>query len=160
MLLGEILKAATPYWPLILVGAVAIWLLNNKYGSGLNKYPGPALAQYTNLWRFFDALARTPERTHIRLHREHGDIVRLGPNVLSFADPKAVKTIYGLNKGFVKVGRTSCGRTPMCQSRTIKTNEACSPTFIRSKMPFPRVIGFNPSFPRRTRITMHDIAAA
>ncbi|KAI9659075.1 MAG: hypothetical protein M1821_002035 [Bathelium mastoideum] len=102
MLIGELLRVLIPYWPFVLVGAAAAWLLNNKYGSGLNRYPGPALAHFTNWWRFFDALARSPERTHIRLHREHGDIVRLGPNVLSFADPKAVKTIYGLNKGFVK----------------------------------------------------------
>jgi len=40
--------------------------------------------------------------THIALHRKHGDVVRLGPNVLSFADPQAIKIIYGLNKGLVK----------------------------------------------------------
>ena len=28
--------------------------------------------------------------------------MRLGPNVLSFADPRAIKIIYGLNKGMVK----------------------------------------------------------
>lgn len=50
-----------------------------------------------------DVYRRRPEVTHISLHRKHGDIVRLGPNALSFADPKALKAIYGLNKGFVKV---------------------------------------------------------
>ncbi|RYO73661.1 hypothetical protein DL764_010439 [Monosporascus ibericus] len=39
----------------------------------------------------------------LRLHAKYGDVVRLGPNTLSFADPKALKSIYGLNKGFVKV---------------------------------------------------------
>ena len=102
MLIDE-LRLVAPYWPFVLVAVTFAWLLKNKYGAGLNRYPGPILAGYTNWWRFFDALARSPERTHIRLHRTHGDIVRLGPRVLSFADPKAVKTIYGLNKGFVKV---------------------------------------------------------
>ena len=37
------------------------------------------------------------------MHKEKGDIVRLGPNALSFADPKALKDIYGLKKGFTKV---------------------------------------------------------
>jgi hypothetical protein len=46
---------------------------------------------------------RRPELEHIRLHEKHGEVVRLGPNCLSFSDPKALKTIYGLNKGFVKV---------------------------------------------------------
>ncbi|KAL9092982.1 MAG: hypothetical protein Q9165_004120 [Trypethelium subeluteriae] len=102
MLIDELFRVLLRYWSFTIVGGTAAWLLWNKYGRGLNKYPGPPLAHYTNWWRFFDALNRTPELTHIRLHREHGDVVRLGPNVLSFADPKAVKTIYGLNKGFIK----------------------------------------------------------
>ena len=48
-------------------------------------------------------LGRKHEWTTLKLHREHGDIVRLGPNMLSFGDPKALKVIYGLNKGFIKV---------------------------------------------------------
>jgi hypothetical protein len=46
---------------------------------------------------------RMSELTHIALHRKHGDIVRPGPNTLSFSNPNAMKSIYGLNKGFVKV---------------------------------------------------------
>ncbi|KAK7750744.1 hypothetical protein SLS62_007295 [Diatrype stigma] len=51
------------------------------------------------LW---DVYGQRPELTHQRLHAKYGDVVRLGPNTLSFADPKALKTIYGLNKGFLK----------------------------------------------------------
>ncbi|KAI9692727.1 MAG: hypothetical protein M1820_009432 [Bogoriella megaspora] len=102
MLLNEILPLLRTFWPLVAVGSIVVWLLRNKFHNGLNKYPGAPLAAYTNWWRFLDALNRSPERTHIKLHRQYGDIVRLGPNVLSFGDPKAVKTIYGLNKGFVK----------------------------------------------------------
>ncbi|KAL9612278.1 MAG: hypothetical protein Q9167_003101 [Letrouitia subvulpina] len=79
-----------------------LYLLNNRFKNGLQKYPGPFLASLTDWWRFFDVLGRRPDITQIRLHKKHGDIVRLGPNVLSFADPGALKTIYGLNKGFVK----------------------------------------------------------
>lgn len=82
---------------------LVLYLLNNRFKSGLQKYPGPFLASLTDWWRFFDVLGRRPDITQLRLHRKHGDIVRLGPNVLSFADPRALKTIYGLNKGFVKV---------------------------------------------------------
>ena len=80
-----------------------VYLLSNYFNRGLNKYPGPFIASLTNWWRFFDVYGRRPDITHIRLHRQLGDVVRLGPNVLSFADPKALKTIYGLNKGFTKV---------------------------------------------------------
>ena len=102
MLIAELLPLLYTYWPVFLIGALTAHLLRNKFHNGLNKYPGPVLAGYTNWWRFFDTLSRKAEETHIKLHKSHGDIVRLGPNVLSFADPKAIKIIYGLNKGMTK----------------------------------------------------------
>lgn len=102
MLASELLPFASSYWPLLLVLLVAFHLLRNKYHNGLNKYKGPVLAKYTNWWRFFETLGRRAEKTHIELHVKFGDIVRLGPNVLSFADPRAIKTIYGLNKKMTK----------------------------------------------------------
>jgi len=102
MLADEILPLIKAYWPAIVVAVIAYKLLSNKYHNGLNKYPGHPLAGYTNWWRFFDVLGRHAEDTHIALHRKHGDIVRLGPNVLSIADPRAIKIIYGLNKGMTK----------------------------------------------------------
>lgn len=103
MLLNEVIPVLVQYWPFVLVSLITGYLLNNKFWKGLNKYPGHWLAGYTNWWRFYDVLGRKHERTIIRLHREHGDIVRLGPNVLSFGDPRTIKIIYGLNKGMVKV---------------------------------------------------------
>lgn len=104
MLVAEIKPILLAYWPLILVGAFAAHILHNKFYKGLNKYPGQPIAAYTNWWRFFDVAGRRAQYTHQDLHKKYGDIVRLGPNVLSFADPKAIKTIYGLNKGMTKVG--------------------------------------------------------
>ncbi|ROV90201.1 hypothetical protein VSDG_08773 [Cytospora chrysosperma] len=98
----EILHAVLQHWLPVLVTVVAIWLLRNRYHNGLNKYPGPFMASLTDWWRFVDVWNRRPEQTHIKLHEKHGDVVRLGPNTLSFADPAALKAIYGLNKGYVK----------------------------------------------------------
>lgn len=91
------------YWFPILVAAVLARLVRNRYHNGMNKYPGPFLASLTDWWRLWDVYCQRPELTHQRLHAKYGDVVRLGPNMLSFADPKALKAIYGLNKGFVKV---------------------------------------------------------
>ncbi|KAF2738694.1 pisatin demethylase [Polyplosphaeria fusca] len=102
MLLNEVLPLLVRYWPLVLVSGVIAHLVSNKYWKGLNKFPGHWLAAYTNWWRFWNVWGRQHEWTIIQLHREHGDVVRLGPNVLSFADPKAIKIIYGLNKGMTK----------------------------------------------------------
>jgi hypothetical protein len=102
MLLAELLPLLRVYWPVLLSLSLIAYLLCNKFHHGLQKYPGPFLAAYTNWWRFFENLSRQTEQTYIKLHRRYGDIVRVGPNVLSFADPCAIKIIYGLNKGFVK----------------------------------------------------------
>lgn len=103
MIVNEILPLLVRYWPLVLATTTLAFLLNNKYWKGLNKYPGPRLAAYTNWWRVLDVYTRNHHWKIIALHRKYGDIVRIGPNVLSFADPKAIKVIYGLNKGFTKV---------------------------------------------------------
>lgn len=80
-----------------------LYLALNYFYNSLNIFPGPFWAHLTDVWRYIDVKGRRPELTHIALHRKYGDIVRLGPRTLSFADPKATKVIYGLNKGFTKV---------------------------------------------------------
>jgi len=102
MLAAGILSLVYSYWPVLLVVWTVTHVLRNKYHQGLHKYPGPALGAYTNWWRYYDVLARRAEKTHVNLHARYGDVVRLGPNVLSFADPRAIKTIYGLNKKMSK----------------------------------------------------------
>jgi hypothetical protein len=77
-------------------------LLANKYGNSLNQVPGPALAAFTDFWRFFNVCKRRPELTHIALHEKYGNIVRLGPRTVSISDPAVVQTIYGPNSGYTK----------------------------------------------------------
>jgi hypothetical protein len=103
MVAESFLTVLLEYWPAALAFACVAYLLKNYFNRGLNKYPGPFLASLTDWWRFVDVYKRRPEVTHLKLHAKHGDVVRLGPNSLSFADPKALKSIYGLNKGYVKV---------------------------------------------------------
>ena len=103
MMIEEILTSLLRHWPTAILILTITYLAKNRYHNGLQKYPGPVLASLTDWWRFFDVLGRRPDITHINLHKKHGDIVRYGPNALSFANPQALKTIYGLNKGFVKV---------------------------------------------------------
>ncbi|CCF41908.1 cytochrome P450 [Colletotrichum higginsianum] len=97
-----IVETVAQHWLSIGLLLVVTWLVKNHYNNGLNKHSGPFLASLTDWWRFFDVKGCRPEVTHRKLHEQYGDVVRLGPNTLSFADPAALKTIYGLNKGFVK----------------------------------------------------------
>lgn len=103
-MLDSVLAEAIHRWPVVFLILFVAYLASNYFNHGLNKYPGHVLAHFTDWWRYFDVRGRRPDITHLALHRKHGDVVRLGPNDLSFADPKALKVIYGLNKGFIKVG--------------------------------------------------------
>jgi len=103
MIFDSLISFLSQHWLIILPFLLVLYLLKNYLNHGLHKYPGPALASLTDWWRFFDVLGRRPDLTQIKLHQRHGDVVRLGPNVLAFANPSALKTIYGLNKGFTKV---------------------------------------------------------
>jgi hypothetical protein len=98
-----LLTVLSENWPAVLGISFLAYLLSNYFNRGLNAYPGPFLASITDWWRFWIVYKRRPEVEHIRLHEKHGHVVRLGPNDLSFSDPRALKSIYGLNKGFVKV---------------------------------------------------------
>ncbi|KAL4897271.1 cytochrome P450 [Aspergillus ambiguus] len=77
-------------------------LTRNYFTPGASSVPGPFLAKLSNLWRFVDVARARPEVTQYKLHQRYGDYVRLGPNVVSVRNPDAVKTIYGINKGYRK----------------------------------------------------------
>jgi hypothetical protein len=119
--------------PAVLAIALIAYLVRNRFNRGLNKYPGPFLASLTNWWRFWDVYKRRAEITQMKLHAQCGDVVRLGPNALSFSNPKALKTIYGLNKGFTKVRRSQ----PHSSCRQVNNNISLNST--QCKLPWSRV---------------------
>ncbi|RDW85523.1 cytochrome P450-4 [Coleophoma crateriformis] len=102
MAAGTLVSTVLLHWPIVVAVALTAYFVGNYFNRGLNRYPGPFLASITDWWRFVDVYCKRPEATHIKLHEKYGDVVRLGPNTLSFASPKVLKSIYGLNKGFVK----------------------------------------------------------
>lgn len=113
-MLGYILPVLLEHWFGVLLLFSVAYLASNRFQYGLQKYPGPFLASVMDWWRFVDVWGRRPDITQLKLHRQHGDVVRLGPNALSFANPKALKQIYGLNKGFTKVCLRSHELVQLC----------------------------------------------
>ncbi|KAL8948174.1 MAG: hypothetical protein Q9222_005615 [Ikaeria aurantiellina] len=96
----SLLTFVANFWPWLLVAVVLGRLAQMRYHKGLNRFDGPFLASLTNLWRAW-SLCGTKNRMPIaELHKRYGTVVRIGPNVLSFNDPSAIKDIY--NKAFVK----------------------------------------------------------
>lgn len=86
----------------IVIVAIAMRLLHNRYGHGLHHIPGPILASFTDFWRLIVVRRRRPERNLVHLHEQLGSVVRIGPRTLSFSDPDAIPVIYGLKSGFTK----------------------------------------------------------
>lgn len=103
MVFGRLLQISFAHEGLAVLASCLIYLIWNKFYHGLNKYNGPFLASLTDWWRLWDVWNRRAEITHMALHQRYGDIVRLGPNYLSFSCPAALKEIYGLKSGVTKV---------------------------------------------------------
>lgn len=103
MIVDQLLPRSTGAFLLWLLASLLVKFTINKYGNGVNRIPGPWLAGFTDLYRLCIVWGRRPELWHIKLHEQHGKVVRLGPNTVSIADPEAIKTIYGLSTGYVKV---------------------------------------------------------
>lgn len=70
--------------------------------SPLKTIPGPFLAKFSDIWRFLNHYGQTHIETQRRLHEQHGDIVRLGPNTVSVADASLIKTIYNTRGTYLK----------------------------------------------------------
>ncbi|KAH9908004.1 putative cytochrome P450 [Xylariomycetidae sp. FL2044] len=85
------------------VGLLAVWqattIVYNLYFHPLRDYPGPLLQAASPLpWALQHMTGRVPFRT-LALHERYGPVVRIGPNHLSYTDPKAWKDIYGHRVG-------------------------------------------------------------
>ncbi|KAJ5777243.1 pisatin demethylase [Penicillium odoratum] len=98
---GYSLKA---YVVCIILAAVALRLLTNRFKRGLRDIPGPTVAKYTRLWKLHSVWKGDHQNAAVDLHRKYGALVRIGPKHVSVSDPDAIQVIYGLNKGFTKTG--------------------------------------------------------
>lgn len=88
-----------------LVYIIVSFILYQCYGAFFgqtSRYPGPLLAKFTNVWRFMDTRIGNHHETLRRLHKAHGSIVRIGPDLLSLSDPRWTKILYSTKGEFKK----------------------------------------------------------
>lgn len=92
-----------PFLLQLLIGTVALlsgWFVYNIAISPLSRYPGPLSARLgIPFWRFWHTLQGDYAPALYSLHKQYGDVVRIGPTHLSFADPAAMNSIYSLSDG-------------------------------------------------------------
>lgn len=101
--------------PLLAI-ALLLSCLQARYSRGLNKFPGPYLASFTDLWKLWYARHNSLKENTVYLdvHEKYGDVVRIGPNSLSFASPQAIQEIYGTKGSQQKV----CAKNSLSSSPT------------------------------------------
>ncbi|PWY74505.1 cytochrome P450 [Aspergillus sclerotioniger CBS 115572] len=64
--------------------------------------PGPVMARYTRLWYIWQMIKGDFQYTNMKLHRDHGKIVRIAPGWYSLNDIDALKSIYAHGSRFIK----------------------------------------------------------
>ena len=76
----------TEHWALALLSFGFIYLsICSVYRlafSPLDKYPGPFWAKLTDFWRSYVVARGDQHETLLALHKNHGSVVRIGPNEL------------------------------------------------------------------------------
>lgn len=87
---------------------IAVLYLFRNYSS-LSSIPGPFLARFTDLYRALLVYNRNPHEVQLQLHKQHGNLVRLGPQCVSITGSSDyISQIYGIGKGLVKSDFYSC----------------------------------------------------
>lgn len=85
--------------PLQAVVGIATYAIYNIYFHPLATIPGPRLwAAFQFPKAYTAARGRLPYKV-LELHRTYGEVVRIGPSDLAFANPQAWPDIYGLQPG-------------------------------------------------------------
>ncbi|KAJ7510436.1 cytochrome P450 [Mycena galericulata] len=83
----------------------------------LASYPGPILCKVSKLWLAGVAMAGKQHLYYQHLHQRYGDVVRVGPNELSFSSSSAIVPMLGI-KGMPK-GPWWDGRMP--ENKTVRS---------------------------------------
>ena len=94
----------TAVWalPAVLASAGLCYVIYQRFGSCLSSIPGPFLASLTDLWRLIVVEHGRFDLANKALHDKYGDLVRVGPNCISVADPREIRNIYGITRLFQK----------------------------------------------------------
>jgi benzoate 4-monooxygenase len=108
MRLNSFLAATMEHPALVLVAlattAGSFYVFYFRCLHPLANYPGPLLASFTNLWKVKELWKLHLPDTLVDLHDKYGDVVRVGPNQLSFRQGEALPRIY---KGGRHLAKTS-----------------------------------------------------
>ncbi|KAM6512923.1 hypothetical protein FSOLCH5_010615 [Fusarium solani] len=101
-------------------------MVYNLFFHPLSKYPGPKLAAITDLWYAFHWTSGKWHFVIQETHRKYGDVVRIGPNELSFSSVESYKDIYG---------HSTKGKKPFLKSTWYANDDSSPPAILSTRDP-------------------------
>ncbi|KAF9891401.1 hypothetical protein FE257_004257 [Aspergillus nanangensis] len=87
---------------IILIALPTSYVIYHRIFSPLASIPGPISASLSRLWLVKHTKQGDMHREILKLHAQHGKLVRTGPNEVSVTDLNAIKKIYGAGSKFRK----------------------------------------------------------
>ena len=85
----------------LLVALIIWWVVLNAFR--LPNINGPFIARYTDLWRLVKVHQGDMHNVYLDLHKNYGNLVRVGPNCVSVSGPEALAAVYNISEKLPKV---------------------------------------------------------
>ncbi|KAL4884314.1 cytochrome P450 [Aspergillus karnatakaensis] len=97
--LSEVVLSFVGMHPFLILFAAALLgrVLSRRYATSIRDIPGPFVASFSSLWRVYHVWKGHIEEEVIKLHKVHGDFVRIADNEVSVSHPDAVKQLLHAN---------------------------------------------------------------
>jgi hypothetical protein len=123
-------------------------VLYESYGAffgAISRFPGPFFAKFTNVWRLVNVWGGQHHETLRQLHKAHGSVVRVGPNLLSLSDPRWVKIIYSTKGEFKKTDAYTVNDVLLADSTIVPTTFSVINNEMHAAMlkPMQKLYGVN-----------------
>ena len=99
--MSTLLQLASVNVVVTLLAAYTAYAALSRYWK-LKHIPGPLAAKFTDLLRVYYVKTKRSHIIHQDLHHRYGDLVRLGPSMVSVSDPAAVPVVYPMRPGLPK----------------------------------------------------------
>ena len=97
------MDAASPVTIILgsLFALLASYIVYYRFLHPLAGFPGPLICSLTNVWKLWQVATDQMPDQLVKLHAKYGQVVRIGPDDLSFTSPDAITDIYrkGWRKG-------------------------------------------------------------
>lgn len=139
----------------------------------LSHIPGPFLARFSNLPRFYWVYHRDAHNVHIAQHRQNGDhtnsnwapLVRYGPNAVSVGSAAALETIYRMRGNPLKKSDFYSVIPPMRKGTILPTIFATQDEALHRMLKRPianvysmsNLVSFEPLVDRTIEVFCHEL---